>query len=107
MQYTFVLDAVHLGLNGIGVPRFWAEPFHISGDLFRRASRRNCRASSPAKKPRFRCAENEHNERDYGQSRIQDDHRAGCDHGEQKRNPRHDPPAKVLPERELSPTRVP
>jgi hypothetical protein len=92
MQFTFGLDAVHLGLNGIGVPRSWDESFHISGELFRRASRHNGRASFPAKKPRFRRTENEQSERNYGQSRIQHGHGTGCDHGEQEGDSWHDPP---------------
>jgi hypothetical protein len=64
--------------------------FHISGELFRRASRRNGPASLPAKQPRFRRTENEQSEWNYGQSRLQRGRGTGCDHGEQKRDSRHD-----------------
>ena len=68
MQFMFRLDAVHVWAKW-----YWGSAvLGISGGLLCRASRRNYRASSSAKKPRFRCAENERNERDHRQSRIQD-----------------------------------
>src|SRR4029453_17889881 len=79
MQFMFRLDAVHVWAKW-----YWGSAvLGISGGLLCRASRRNYRASSSAKKPRFRCAENERNERDHRQSRIQDGDRAGCDHGQE------------------------
>ena len=82
MRFKFVLDAVHVGPNGIGFRGLGNASFHISGALFRRASRRDRRASSAAKKPRFRRTEKEKGDRDYGHSLIQDGQGKGGDHGE-------------------------